>query len=583
MRRTPLILHLSNEKDELPKKIKKILADVDDERFTQFAHISYVHFCSLDSLICRLHITDFLSIKVLLLLNCDCIKFNKAIIQHIILCFPEVNIFFIEDNAETWQYVIFKTESERIKTKRPQKEIDDRCIASRNNIIAPFHQIPSNFTAKQILLKILNYDNIFDISSLRACTKKYKFEGLNIIDNYQKYTEYKLCHPAVSIDEESSTAEHIAYCLYACGYRALPISSYLEFRDIVQHLYSKNLLILRDFDLQFADAPRNKEIPYRVDIRLKESRKKAVGIYDVDLIRGYKRLELSGNDAVWIDFKTKKLEHYCWNIKLNQGKIYCVSQGYKNLSIDKNVQLWQINDTELSVPGIYKPLNGIYYSLYKANIVNKVRSSTRILPHDEIYPIDRGRIKHQHSLPLDLYNIARPLLERAKNYYLNKQFYLAAVLSQEAADIINGFHIGLMLDAYLIHAKAENAIAMDIAGCNEKDLAEDCRLRIELIKSDVTRLIYETDQDPQNILNQIFSDCRQYCKEKEHFESEDVFIAAMAELNEGLPLFSKTSFRSVYNKHKNFFKEKFGNFIKTVNSYGPENESGGKNKKTGEE
>lgn len=545
MIRTPLILHLSNEEDELPRNIKKIFTDVNDELFTQFAHISYEHLCSLDSLICQLHITDFLSTKVILLIKCDCIGYNKAIIQHIILSFPEVNIFFLEDTEKKWQNVIFKTESEQIKTKRHQKEIDDRCVASRNNIIASFHQIPSNFTAKQILLKILNYDNIFDVSALRACAKKYKFEGLNIIDNYKKYTDYKLSHPAVSIDEESSTAEHIAYCLYACGYRALPISSYVEFIDIVQHLYTENLLILRDFDLQFADAPRNKEIPYRVYIQLKESQKKAVGIYDVDLIRGYKRFEISENDYIWVDFNDKKIEHYCWNISPSQGKIYCISQGYKNLNINKKAQSWHIKDKVLEVPGISKPLNGIYFSLYQARIVNEVKCATRIMPRDKNYPIDRGRIKHQHSLPLDLYNIAKPLLERAKNYYLNNQFYLAAVLSQEAADIINGFHIGLMLEAYLIHAKAENAIAMSIAGCNEKYLAKDCRIRIDLIKSDVNRLVYGTDQDPQNVLNQIFSDCRLFCKEKEHFESEDVFISEIAHINDG---FSITNlFKEYYN------------------------------------
>ena len=40
-----------------------------------------------------------------------------------------------------------------------------------------------------------------------------------------------------------------------------------------------------------------------------------------------------------------------------------------------------------------------------------------------------------------------------------------------------------------------------------------------------------------NTLNQIYSDCRKVCREKEHFDSESIFIGAMARLNEGSFIF----------------------------------------------
>ena len=129
------------------------------------------------------------------------------------------------------------------------------------------------------------------------------------------------------------------------------------------------------------------------------------------------------------------------------------------------------------------------------------------------------------------------MIRRAEIYYNNRRFLLAALVSGEAMEILNGFHHRLMIKAYYLQAIAENAISMDVVGANEKYLAKDAQFRVEKIKEDVERFYYGYEEtSSRNVLNHIFSTCRQFCKEHEHFESEEVFLSAMGHLLEGLPI-----------------------------------------------
>ena len=86
---------------------------------------------------------------------------------------------------------------------------------------------------------------------------------------------------------------------------------------------------------------------------------------------------------------------------------------------------------------------------------------------------------------------------------------------------------------------------MNVVGGDEEDLEKDAIFRIKKIRYEVDRILrrpseignsFEDRRElTKNILNQIFSDCRQYCKETEHYKAEDCFISAMAHINEGLP------------------------------------------------
>lgn len=560
MPRKILILHLTSNEDTSPNQIKKTLNDIKDD-LNKNINVSYKKYLSVNALVNAVNDVDYISNKLILLIRYGSFTDYKEIFKQLILSFPECNIFFQDslNNNDDWVKTLFKVESECQKVADTQREVDQRCILARKQIISEFHRIPSSFTGKEILTKILSHDNIYDISNLKACVKAYKFELLNIVDNFSKISKYRATHPAISIDEESSMSIHIAYCLHASGYRTLPISSFFEFKNAIPLFYSPNLLVLRDFDLQFSDAPKNKDVPYKYNTNLDKKDETQLDIYDVDLIRGFKRIKKPSSEGYsWIDLRSSNssltavdenpIPHYCWDMEAENGKIYCISQGNDGLEIDCTTSSWIIKEDTLKAPGITKPLNGVFHSLRSSKIVADVIASTRLDPKtdEHNYKPQKQRIKNQHSLPLDLYNIARPLINRAIDYYNSKQFYLASVLAQDAIEIINCFHVGLTLEAYLLHAKSENAIAMNMLGCNEEKLAKDCEIRIEIIKYDIYRLVNNSTQNPKNVLNQIFSDCRQYCHEKEHFQSEEVFIDAMAKLNDGgpCPLFKK--FKSLF-------------------------------------
>ena len=136
------------------------------------------------------------------------------------------------------------------------------------------------------------------------------------------------------------------------------------------------------------------------------------------------------------------------------------------------------------------------------------------------------------------------MVDRAwKYYYEDKRYIHAAVLAQETIEVLNGFHEALLLKAYHILAVSENAIAMNTIGGDEEALKNDAIFRISKIDYEIERILRRPKENGNgnedrrefkyNILNQIFSDCRKICKEKEHFAAEDCFISAMAHVNEG--------------------------------------------------
>lgn len=182
-----------------------------------------------------------------------------------------------------------------------------------------------------------------------------------------------------------------------------------------------------------------------------------------------------------------------------------------------------------------------------------------------------ARNKHDHSTPLDIYDMINRMLKRAERYFDDGRYRLAALISGEAIELMNGFHQRLMVKANYINARAENAIAMDIVGGDEEALAADALFRIGMIKDDINRIYLTEDiqkrnrkkgtnaenKDGQetnkehnvgnkrkpasdirsvNVLNLIYNECRNFCKEHEHFVSEDRFLSAIGHLNEGRPL-----------------------------------------------
>lgn len=162
---------------------------------------------------------------------------------------------------------------------------------------------------------------------------------------------------------------------------------------------------------------------------------------------------------------------------------------------------------------------------------------------NQSWVIDTSREKHDHGVPLDIYDLVQSMLSRAKHYYDIGKYIRAAIISSETIELLNGFHEALTLQAYHILAISENAIAMNAIGGSELALKEDTKFRINKIENEIERILNRTKSEGQtkaerrdlkyNILNQIFSNCREFCKGKEYFEAENCFISAMAHVNEG--------------------------------------------------
>lgn len=390
---------------------------------------------------------------------------------------------------------------------------------------------------------ISGYDNTFDASNLRYAIKFRKYLHLKVHNsrNFSKIQDSRFKNLAICIEEESKQNIFNSYSLYANGYRALPITTKneLEIVNFEQFKLPKDGIIIRDFDLQFEDEDQS----------------------SIDAIRGYRHCEAEDleNGSSFYAQNRKYIKYYnqgwndltlsynkkqnCyWSRLLKMGyPIYFITKGpkFSKLIHSKKCEKTIISDDkqQLYLSGFAKPVCGLYSPLQLFPEVNTTYNRTRYSISDIDYEISTSREEHDHSTPLDVYDMANRMIRRAEIYYNNKRYLLAALVSGEAIEILNGFHHRLMIKAYYIQAIAENAVSMDVVGANEKYLAKDAQFRVEIIKENVERFYYGYEEDSsRNVLNHIFSTCRQFCKEHEHFESEEVFLSAMGHLLEGMSI-----------------------------------------------
>lgn len=383
--------------------------------------------------------------------------------------------------------------------------------------------------SSSVLLRVGN--NVFDAANLRYVIKQWKLIQLNCAKNYKKIECSRRNNIAICVEEESSQCYYNCYVFFANGYRSLPVTSATFLRNIRDIEFKGERTIVRDFDLQFTDE---KQVSKDVN--------------EVDKIRGYKF-----DSGVWLDYIDDKSEY--WRIEdYRNNDVYFVTYGYDGLVVEHNRKNLQIHEskTTLCVPGMTKPIIGILTPLSKYMKTLYVKTSTmRYNVFEDDYIMDLSRENHQHGAPLDLYDMALSMIKRAEYYLKECNYLLSAIISQEVVEMLNGFHKALSLQAYYIHVKAENSLAIDVLGGDDKILAEDAILRIKRIEEDIDRVLAEKDFKASslekkkirkatrlNVLNQIFSDCRTFCKEKEHFKAEDVFISEMAHINDGFSLTS---------------------------------------------
>lgn len=387
---------------------------------------------------------------------------------------------------------------------------------------------------------IAGRDNTFDFSNLRYIIKYWKGISLKVDSrNFSLIQDSRSENLIVCVEEEANQNIFNSYALYKNGFRVLPITSASELRYINNNVSKipinsrHEIIVFRDFDLQFEDEGEL-----------------------VNLIRGYKYFTENDYEKLkpvqkkvcnvgWNDFRSSDhlgRNNDYWN-NLKSFKIYFITRGPSDpyslttpTNDDEETQTSISDDkSTLNIVGMSKPISGLYTPFHQFGIIKRRFKETR-----QFDAFKTSRRDHNHSTPLDIYDMIKLMLRRAEKYYESRKFRLAALVSGEAIEVMNGFHQRLLIKAHFINFRSENAIAMDVIGGDERYLCKDTAFRIEMIQKDVERLYRGTDDSKYanqgiNILNQIYNNCRKYCKDKEHFEAENAYISAMGHLNEGFP------------------------------------------------
>lgn len=507
---------------------------------------------------------------------------NVDIIRDVIVEFPEVqflfdkhyaggltSLSFLFPNDELEKYIRSYPKDEQNKLKLLWNDLAKNIDCSLFELY--LNNPNDDFESSIIFSRIINgFDNTFDASNLRFAIKFRKSLHLKVHHsrNFKKTQNSRFQNLAICVEEESKQNIFNSYSLYVNGYRVLPITIRQELEIVNDNNFNlpnacpydckwknnyceKHGIILRDFDLQFEDEDQAPVDAIR-GFRFCEEEDLAPGSFFRSQVCDFgnqlcKDCENLNNcyRVGWniLTLVYNKEPNIFWNRLVTSGyPLYYITKGPKHSRIDhpeRNQEVYIEEKTkdiieELHLPGLTKPVCGLYSPLQGLPEVKTTYQNTRYFATDSDYEIRISRKEHDHSTPLDIYDMANNMIRRAESYYNEKRYLLAALVSGEALEFLNGFHHRLMVKAFFIQAIAENAIAMDVVGANELYLAKDAMFRVKKIKEDVDRFYYGYEEKSKwNILNHIFSTCRQFCKDHEHFESESVFISAIGHLNEG--------------------------------------------------
>ncbi len=506
---------------------------------------------------------------------------DKDIIRNIIVEFPEVQFLFDKQYARDLSIssflfpdVEFQQYIRSYNDDKKKEELRTYWNSIEGNIdysLVELHLRNPNddIDPSVIFARIISgYDNTFDASNLRYAIKLRKYLHLKVTRrNFQKVQDSRFNNLAIIVEEESKQNIFNSYSLYVNGYRALPITTKyeLEIVNSENFKFAKKGIIIRDFDLQFEDEEQgsiDKIRGYRY-CKAEDFEEGSLFYTQYKKFIGEKSARrsfyLGWNDLTHIHVRNYVQNNY-WNKLIDSGyPLYFITKGPKYSKIIHSIKGEKTNISKdnmmLYLSGLVKPVCGLYIPLQLFPEVCNTYEETRYSDSKSFYEIITSREGHDHSTPLDVYDIANRMIRRAEIYNNNKRYLLAALLAGEALEILNGFHHRLIIKAYFIQAIAENAVAMDVVGSNEQYLAKDAMFRVNKIKEDIDRFYYGYEEKSKwNILNHIFSTCRKFCKEHEHFESEAVFISAIGHLNEGYEIQDLfTEARTIWQKFKNEF------------------------------
>ena len=426
----------------------------------------------------------------------DKTNWNKysQVVRDAIVSYPEYDFYFDvtykhNENATIVSFIIYEAgisdgDKERI-SKKVDISVHEFNTQERTKLNA-YHKI------------VMGKSNSFDASNLRWASMeiKYILQGQKG-RNFQQIQDSRNLNLASCVhSDDESTILH-CYLLFASGYRSIPVSSTFE----LNRNCGKVPLIIRDWNLLFANEDR---------ISGENAR---------PAILGYKiedgNIELVESDY-W-DWGKKYFFLSCGcGKKLNKS-----AEQIKIKKNEKNVESLS-GTTSPTINGIYKDLSTI---LQQGTISED--------------PLNLERENVSINKSIDTQKMIQEMNERADRYYKQKYYVYSALVARIALELNNGFFPTLSAKSIYILSLAENAIAVNNLLGDEELIAEDAKIRIKFIEKEVKRLLNKTASS--NLAHQIFSDCRYYCKEKERFKTEDVFISEMAHIYDGFSLLSFTT------------------------------------------
>lgn len=476
-------------------------------------------------------------------------------VRHAILGYPEVFFLFDETSTMREDFKVFLYQEVGVDVLK--SVLSDYHVFTRES--QADHYVNGAREKNPFEALYRKRSNLFDGSNLRYSLKMEEYEHLHAAKNFHRIQQSRFSNLAICVEEERTQNRFDSFAAFANGFRVLPVLSAEELKWVNEYHGNDLKVIIRDYDLQFFDV-------YEADGTIMERKEHDYNL--VDYIRGAKYDETKdpdGNCKGWIVLEEKD-NNVFWNKMKGIHRVF-VSKGTTHLKTYTNkfklarhrkdlrwvdalsgqnqaVGAFEEASKDLQfVRGFRKPVAGIYSSFHKIEILGERFQegvSWRRREHDKDYVIDSTRKGHDHGVPLDIYELTKSMTDRARWYYAQGKFVIASVIAWDVLEILNGFHQSLMMKAYHIYAISENAVCMNILGGNEAWLKEDATIRIQRIRDDVSRLfaVDKKERDTRglqvNILNQIFSDCRNFCKEKEHFLSEEAFISAMGHTNDGI-------------------------------------------------
>lgn len=411
----------------------------------------------------------------------------SQVIRDAIISYPEYDFYFDvtnkkKDDESIVSFLIYETNISEKDKERISKLVDTSVHEFNTNKrtkLNAYHKI------------VIGKSNHFDASNLRWASMEIKYirQGQKG-RNFRQIQGSRNSNLASCVHSDDESAMLNCYLLFANGYRAIPVSSTFELERSCGHVP----LIIRDWNLLFANEER------------------IHGEMARSAILGY---QIENGNIKFIDSDYWSWEKEYFFLACERGK-----------KLNKSAEQIEKNEKSVeSLPGTTSPtINGIYKDL----------STILKLSNKPENPLNLERENATINKSIDTPKMIQEMNERANEYYKQKHYVYSALVARVALELNNGFFPTLSSKSIYILSLAENAIAVNNLLGDEELIAEDAKIRIKYIEKEVKRLLNKTASS--NLIHQIFSDCRYYCKEKERFKTEDVFISEMAHINYGFSI-----------------------------------------------